>query len=98
MTNKSSFFAAVTILGIGLSSPTFAGEQRGNGGSTPIGTYVVVAAICAFSGLEDVNPSRGDTQTPHEEGGHVLPAGVASICQFLNPGKNPKTPPPPPAE
>jgi hypothetical protein len=98
MIKKSFVFAAVTILGVGLSAPSFAGEQRGNGGSTPIGTYVVIAAICAFSGLEDVNPSPGDTQTPHEEGGNVAPPGVASICQFLNPGKNPKTPPPPPAE
>jgi hypothetical protein len=98
MIKKASFFAAVTILGVGICAPTFAGEQRGNGGATPIGTYVVIAAICAFSGLEDVNPSPGDTQTPHEEGGNVAPAGVASICQFLNPGKNPKTPPPPPAE
>jgi hypothetical protein len=98
MIKKTFVFAAVTVLGVGLSSASFAGEQRGNGGQTPIGTHVVIAAICAFSGLEDVNPSPGDTQTPHEEGGHVLPAGVAAICQFLNPGKNPKTPPPPPAE
>ena len=96
MIKKSLVFAAVTTLGVGLSSSSFAGEQRGDGGSTPIGTYVVIAALCAFSGLEDVNPSPGDTQTPHEEGGNVFPPGVAAVCQFLNPGKNPKTPPPPP--
>jgi hypothetical protein len=97
MIKKPLLYASITIL-MGLSSAAFGGERKGNGGSTPIGTYVVIAAMCAFSGLEDVNPSPGDTQTPHEEGGNTFPAGVASICQFLNPGKNPKPPPPPPAE
>jgi hypothetical protein len=96
MNKKTFVFAAVTVLGVGFSSSSLAGEQRGDGGTTPIGTYAVLAAICAFSGLEDVNPSPGDTQTPHEAGGQINPAGVAAICQFLNPGKNPKTPPPPP--
>ena len=97
MLKRPLLFAAATIVGAGLASPSFAGEQKGNnGGPTPIGTYAVLAALCAFSGLEDHNPSRGDTQTPHEEGGNVFPAGVASVCQFLNPGKNPKPPPPPP--
>ena len=96
MSKKTFVFAAVTILGVGFSSASLAGEQRGDGGVTPIGTYAVLAAICAFSGLEDVNPTPGDTQTPHEVNGQIAPAGVAAICQFLNPGKNPKTPPPPP--
>ena len=96
MIKRSTLCAAVATLGVGIASPSFAGEQKGNGGTTPIGMHVVFAALCAFSGLEDVNPSPGDTQTPHEEGGNIFPAGVASVCQFLNPGKNPKTPPPPP--
>jgi len=96
MLKRPLVLAAATIVGIGLAAPSFAGEQKGNGGSTPIGTYVVLAALCAFSGLEDVDPSPGDTQTPHEEGGNTYPGGVASVCQFLNPGKNPKPPPPPP--
>lgn len=96
MIKKPLLFAALSTLGVGLAAPSFAGETKGNGGATPIGTHVVLAAICAFSGLEDVDPSPGDTQTPHEEGGNINPPGVAAICQFLNPGKNPKTPPPPP--
>jgi hypothetical protein len=96
MMKKPMLFAAATILGMGLASPSFAGETKGNGGQTPIGTYVVMAAICAFSGLEDVSPSPGDTQTPHEQLGIYPPPGAAAICQFLKPGKNPTTPPPPP--
>ena len=69
MMKRPLLFAATTMLGLGLAFPSFAGETTGNGGQTPIGTKVVLAAICAFSGLEDVNPTPGDTQTPHEQGG-----------------------------
>ena len=96
MIRQPLLFAATTALAVGLVSPAFAGEVTGSGKQTPIGTYVVMAAICAFSGLEDHPHEPGNTQTPHEAGGVINPAGVASICQFVNPGKNPKTPPPPP--
>ena len=99
---KLALLAAVAV-GVGLAAPSFAGERGGNGAWTPIGTYVVVAAICSFSGLEDQDHGGpvgdvvpGVTQTPHAEGGHTNPPGVASVCQFLNPGKNPKPGPPPP--
>jgi len=95
MIRKTTLVVGFTALGICLASPAFAGERKGNGGWTPIGTYQVVAAICAFSGLEDhqhgTDPAGpvvpGETQTPHSEGGVVLPPGVASVCKILNPGK-----------
>ena len=97
---RSVIMASAIALAISLVSPAIAGERTGNNGFNPIGTHVIVAAICSFSGLEDFEGGEvvpGDTQTPHESGGTIEPAGVASICQYLNPGKNPK-PFPPPAE
>jgi hypothetical protein len=90
MMRKLVIAATGLIVGISLAAPSFAGERTGNGGVTPIGTRIVLAAICAFSGLEDheggaVTP--GDTQTPHESGGTTFPGGVAAICHLLNPGK-----------
>lgn len=87
---RSVIVAGAIVLAISLVSPAIAGERTGNGGFTPIGTHVIVAAICSFSGLEDHPLVPGDTQTPHESGGIINPPGVASICQFLNPGNNPK--------
>ena len=89
---KSLIVATAIVMAVSLVAPAVAGERTGSNGFNPIGTHIVVAAICAFSGLEDndggdVEP--GNTQTPHESGGNVLPAGVASVCQSLNPGKNP---------
>ena len=95
---KSVIAATAIVLAVSLVAPALAGERTGNGGFNPIGTHVVVAAICAFSGLEDDPLEPGNTQTPHESGGIIEPAGVASICQYLNPGNNPKPFPPPPAE
>ena len=89
---KSVIVASAIVLAISLVSPAIAGERTGNGGFNPIGTHVIVAAICSFSGLEDFDGGAvvpGDTQTPHESGGNILPPGVASVCQFLNPGNNP---------
>ena len=87
---RSVFVASAIVLGISLVSPALAGERTGNGGFNPIGTHVVVAAICAFSGLEDFDGGPvvpGDTQTPHESGGTIEAPGSASICNLLNPGK-----------
>jgi len=88
MFRKLLLTTAVAALGIGLSVSSLAGEVKGNGGRTPIGTYIVIAALCAFSGLEDANNPvvPGDTQTPHEEGGNYPPPGAAQACSFLNPG------------
>ena len=87
---KPVIVASAFVWAISLVSPAIAGERTGNGGFNPIGTHVVVAAICSFSGLEDheggpVTP--GDTQTPHESGGTIEAPGSASICNLLNPGK-----------
>ena len=82
--------ASAFVWAISLVSPAIAGERKGNGGFNPIGTHAVVAAICSFSGLEDHEGGPvvpGDTQTPHESGGTIEPAGSASICNLLNPGK-----------
>ena len=90
---KSVIVASAIVLAVSLVSPAIAGERTGNGGFNPIGTHLIVAAICSFSGLEDNNGGAvvpGDTQTPHESGGTIQAPGSASICQFLNPGKNPK--------
>lgn len=92
---KSVIVASAIVLAVSLVSPAVAGERTGNSGFNPIGTHVVVAAICSFSGLEDheggpVTP--GDTQTPHESGGTIEAPGSASICQLLNPGKVFKAP------
>jgi hypothetical protein len=90
---RSVIVASAIVLAASLVAPAIAGERTGNGGVTPIGTHVIVAAICSFSGLEDFNGGAvvpGDTQTPHESGGTIAPAGSASVCQFLNPGNNPK--------
>ena len=87
---RSVIVASAIVLGISLVSPALAGERTGNGGFNPIGTHVVVAAICSFSGLEDFNGGPvvpGDTQTPHESGGTIEAPGSASICSILNPGK-----------
>jgi hypothetical protein len=87
---RSVIVASAIVLAISLVSPAIAGERTGNGGFNPIGTHVIVAAICSFSGLEDFNGGPvvpGDTQTPHESGGTIEDPGVASICQLLNPGK-----------
>ena len=89
---RSLIVASAIVLAVSLVSPAIAWERTGNNGFNPIGTHVVVAAICSFSGLEDFNGGDvvpGDTQTPHEEGGNILPAGVASICRYLNPGNKP---------
>ena len=101
---KTTVLATAALLTIGVAAPSFAGERGGSGKWTPIGLGLVSAAICAFAGLEDQHhpPAEpgdvvpGVTQTPHSENGVTFPAGVASICQFLNNGKNPKPPPPPP--
>ena len=88
---RSVIMASALVFAISLVSPAIAGERTGNGGFNPIGTHVVVAAICSFSGLEDFEGGDvivpGNTQTPHESGGVVNPPGVASVCQYLNPGK-----------
>jgi hypothetical protein len=76
-----------------LAAPSFAGDVTGSGKRTPIENIVLVAnpivrnAICAFSGLEDVNLTPGNTQTPHEEGGNISDPGVARVCSLLNYGK-----------
>jgi hypothetical protein len=101
MLKKLVYLAIPALLGVSLASPSFAGERGGNGALNPIGLGLTAAAICAFSGLEDQEGPPGtfgpivpgDTQTPHEEAGNILAAGVAKICQFLNPGNNPKPPP-----
>lgn len=96
---------AGTVLGTGGSA--LAGERAGNGNWTPINSdndSVSDASpnnsICAFSGLEDDNNlgGPGQVQTPHGETAFdiVFPPGVASICQYLNNGNNPKPPPPSP--
>ena len=67
-----------------------AGEVNGKGEFTPIHDWI--AAICAFSRLEDdeVLGGRGVTQTPHfVEGFYPLP-GEAAVCAILNPGKKPE--------
>ena len=95
---RSVIVASAIVLAVSLVAPAVAGERTGNSGFNPIGTHIVVAAICSFSGLEDFNGGPvvpGDTQTPHESGGTIEAPGVASICQYLNPGKNPKPFPPP---
>ena len=87
---KSVIVASAIVLAISLVSPALAGERTGNGGFTPIGTHVIVAAICSFSGLEDFDGGPvvpGNTQTPHESGGTIEAPGSASICSLLNPGK-----------
>ena len=87
---RSVIVASAIVLGISLVSPALAGERTGNGGFNPIGTHVVVAALCSFSGLEDFDGGPvvpGDTQTPHESGGTIEAPGSASICNLLNPGK-----------
>jgi hypothetical protein len=87
---KKLALATLAAASVGIATPAFAGEVTGNGGLTPIsplGVRVVVAAICAFSGLEDHPLDPGDTQTPHESGGTISPGGVARICAALNPGK-----------
>ena len=93
---RSVIMASAIALAVSLVSPAIAGERTGNNGFNPIGTHVIVAAICSFSGLEDFEGGEvdpGDTQTPHESGGTIEAPGSASICRFLNPGKNPKRPP-----
>jgi hypothetical protein len=79
--------ATLAAVGVGIAMPSFAGEVTGNGGITPIALRIGLAAICAFSGLEDHPLDPGDTQTPHESGGEISPGGVARICSVLNPGK-----------
>ena len=101
---KKTLLAAAALIAMGVAAPSSAGERGGSGKWTPIGLGLVPAAICAFSGLEDQHhpPAEpgdvvpGETQTPHYENGVIFPPGVASICQFLNNGKNPKPPPPSP--
>jgi hypothetical protein len=87
---KRFVIVASAIVLASLVSPAIAGERTGNGGFNPIGTHVIVAAICSFSGLEDFEGAEdvdpGDTQTPHESGGVIGEPGSASICQLLNPG------------
>ena len=87
----SVIVASAIVFAISLVSPALAGERTGNGGFTPIGTHVIVAAICSFSGLEDFEGADevvpGNTQTPHESGGTIEAPGSASVCNFLNPGK-----------
>ena len=87
MTSKIVSLAAVVTAGIILATPAFAGEVTGNGKSTPIRDYI--AALCAFSGLEDHDGGPGVTQTPHGEGGNSPPPGAAAVCAILNPGKKP---------
>ena len=100
MIKKIEALSIVATLAAILVSPSFAGEQRGDGGTTPIGGNGpdVEAAICAFSGLEDdpvsgeeVEP--GETQTPHYVEGFFPPPGSASVCQFANPGRSNQPPP-----
>ena len=103
--NRVALVSSVIVMSVGLTGQALAGERGGSGKWTPIGLGTVVASICSFSGLEDQDHGQevvpdvvpGETQTPHSENGNSFPPGVAAICQFLNPGKNPKVPPPPPA-
>lgn len=96
MIRKFVLLSAVALAGMSLADLSVAGERRGDGGWTPIGTYAVIAAICAFSGLEDHQHGDepagpvvpGETQTPHSVDGQTNPPGVASVCQFLNPGRS----------
>jgi hypothetical protein len=90
-------FSAVAITGA-TASAAFAGEVTGSGKSTPVRDHVA-ASICSFSGLEDWTASTpqppgppegtavtpGVTQTPHFEGGHVNPPGVAGFA--CSPGR-----------
>jgi hypothetical protein len=79
--------ATVAALGMSLATSAFAGEVTGQGKPNPIGLRIILTAICAFSGLEDSPHAPGNTQTPHESGGTIFPAGVAQICSIVNPGK-----------
>ena len=79
---------------VGCAIPALAGEIAGNsGGLTPIENIVLTLnpsvrnAICAFSGIEDVNGGPGITQTPHFEGGEINEPGVARVCSMLNYGR-----------
>ena len=101
---------AAAIVGFGGSA--FAGERAGNGEWTPIQqeeNHVGAPAEpknaeCAFSGLQDDEwetlGGPGSVQTPHGEPAfdEFFPPGIASVCQFLNNGNNPKEPPPFPEE
>jgi hypothetical protein len=90
MSNKCMSMAIVATAGIILASPALAGEENGNGESTPIRDYI--ASFCAFSGLEDDDAlaGRGVTQTPHYVEGEYPPPGAAAVCAILNPGKKPQ--------
>ena len=96
MTSKFFSLATVATAGIILASPAFAGEVNGKGESTPIRD--MIAAYCAFSGLEDGDPLNPDapsgpgvTQTPHYVEGDYPPPGSAAVCSWLfNPGRSPE--------
>jgi hypothetical protein len=86
--------AGMAGLIVGCAIPALAGEVAGNsGGMTPIENLIATAdprvrnAICAYSGLEDVNGGPGITQTPHSEGGVIQEPGVARVCSMLNHGR-----------
>ena len=90
MTSKFISLATVATAGIILASPASAGEVNGKGEFTPIHDWI--AAICAFSGLEDdeVLGGPGVTQTPHFVEGFYPSPGEAAVCAILNPGKKPE--------
>ena len=61
---KSVIVASAIVLAISLVSPAIAGERTGNGGFNPIGTHVIVAAICSFSGLRTSTVAPLSRETP----------------------------------
>jgi hypothetical protein len=96
--------AACAVAIVGLSaSPAFAGEVTGrpgtpneafSGSGVRTGAPVHANSICAYNGLNDMNPDQGPinsfVQTPHNQGspgdaGHGTCAG----------GTNPENPPTP---
>jgi hypothetical protein len=61
---------ACTALFVGIgASAAFAGEVTGNGKPTAIASHVA-NSLCAFNGLNDLNPEQGQTtlrvQTPRD--------------------------------
>jgi hypothetical protein len=69
---KTRLFAvavcAAAVMGVAASA-AFAGEITGNGKPTAVASHVA-ASLCAFNGLNDLNPEQGQTtsrvQTPKD--------------------------------
>jgi hypothetical protein len=89
--------ASAAVAGEAKGPPGTAGVPFSGSGKTPTGAVAHANSICAFSGLNDMNPEEGPidfhVQSPGQDVRNGGPSGIPG--QACRGGSNPHNPPSP---